>query len=58
MNTCYIVVDGMFNEGYLINKVFDSFDKAEKYILNNITYIERYKRKNKTLGKMVVILLK
>ena len=27
---CYIVVDGTFNEGYDIIKIFDSFTKAEK----------------------------
>lgn len=45
---CYIVVDGTFNEGYDIIKIFDSFTKAEKHIIDgDVVYMGNYKRKNK-----------
>ena len=48
MEKCYVVVDGIFNEGCHIDKIFNSFEVAEKYITGgDMIYMENYKRKNK-----------
>ena len=47
MNICYIVVSGIFNEGYYIIKAFKSFDKAEKYVIEELNSYKNYERKDR-----------
>jgi hypothetical protein len=47
MDTIYIVVSGMFNEGYTIDDVFKSFEKAEKYVMETMNKDSHYERKDK-----------
>lgn len=47
MDTIYIVVSGMFNEGYEIDNIFKSFEKAERYVIDTINEHRNYERKDK-----------